>query len=86
MLISYLAERVTPIPFKNMQEFYDSDYILSQPRGTSLWDSFEYGNVFWKKIHEDKMEPSGDGTGINGLELLLMDEEMAIYRNVYELV
>ena len=76
MLISYLAQRVTPIPFTNMQELYDSDYILATAPGTSNYDSFKFGNELWKKIYKDKLEPI---PGAEWVEYLLMDAKKAVY-------
>ena len=79
MLISYLAKRVTPLPFTNMQELYDSDYRLATGPGTSNWDSFEFGNDLWKKIHKEKLEPIYQ---TEQLEYVLKDTENAAYRNM----
>ena len=76
MLISYLAQRVTPIPFTNMQELYDSDYILSTTPGTSNFDSFKFGNEVWKKIYKDKLEPIPKA---EQAEYVLMDAKKAVY-------
>ena len=57
MLISHVAMRVSRIPFNNMQELYDSDYKFATCPGTSVWDSFKYGNALWQRIYKDKMEP-----------------------------
>ena len=76
MLISYLAQRVTPIPFTNMQELYDSDYILAVPPGTSQYDSFKYGNELLKKIYKEKLEPVPNA---KWAEYLLGDTNKAVY-------
>ena len=81
MLISYLAQRVTRVPFNNMEEFYDSDYRLSTLPGSSYWDSFEFGNELWRKIHKNKLEPVIEKDRI---EYLLKDEENALYSNIFE--
>ena len=79
MLISYLAQRVTPIPFTNMQELYDSDYILATTPGTSNYDSFKYGNELWKKIYKDKLEQVPKAKHV---EYVLSDTKKAVYANV----
>ena len=79
MLISYLAQRVVKIPFYNMQEFYDSDYILATTPGSSFWNAFENGNQLWKKIHKDKLQPI---IKAKQMEYLLGDEENALYGNI----
>ena len=38
MLISYLAKIVTPVPFSNMLELYNSDYQLTTLGGSALVD------------------------------------------------
>ena len=57
MLISHVAMRVSRIPFNNMQELYDSDYKFATCPGTSVWDSFKYGNALWQRIYKDRLEP-----------------------------
>ena len=79
MLISYLSLRVVKIPFYNMQEFYDSDYILATTPGSSFWDAFENGNELWKKIHKEKLQPI---IKAKQMEYVLMDEENALYGNI----
>ena len=81
MLISYLAQRVIQIPFNNMQEFYESDYRLSTPPGTSNWDAFEFGNELWRRIHQNKLEPINEQERV---EYLLKGDETAHYGNIYE--
>ena len=40
-----------------MQELYDSDYKFNTAPGTSIWDSFKYGNTLWQRIYKEKLEP-----------------------------
>ena len=60
-----------------MQEFYDSDYTLTTQPGSSNWDSFEFGDELWKKIHKDKLEPVAKEKHI---EFLFKEARNAIYR------
>ena len=83
MLISYLAQRVTPMPFTNMQELYDSDYILGASPGSSNYDSFKYGSELWKKIYKDKLEPVPKPKHI---EYVLSDTKKAVYKNMPSIV
>ena len=77
MLISYLAQRVIPIPFTNMQELYDSDYILATAPGTTNYESFKFGNELWKKIYKDKLEPIPRAKQV---EYVIRDAKKAVYR------
>ena len=81
MITSYLAMRVTRVPFRNMQELYESDYRLSTEIGTSNWDAFKHGNKLWKQIYREKLEPI---TREKSLGYLLMDVKNALYANIYE--
>ena len=79
MLISYLAQRVIPIPFTNMQELYNSDYRLANNPGSSAWDSFKFGNKLLKEIYLRKMDPV---PAQKQIKHLLMDAKNAAYMDL----
>ena len=92
MLMSYLAMRVTQMPFHNMQELYQSDYKLTTVPGSSYWDAFKYGDELWQQIFKDNLQPFQRYNEIHAtsdakthLEWLLLDLKNAAYRNYYDL-
>ena len=56
MLISYLAVRVTPLPFRDLSGLYASDYSLFVYPGSGVWDSFRFGSQLRQNIFKDKLE------------------------------
>ena len=90
MLISHVAMRVTQMPFKNMQELYDSDYKFLAPPGTSNWDAFKNGDALWQTIFKAKLEPFEEdyklqnlNDKMNHVEWLLSDDKNAAYINYF---
>ena len=57
MLISYLATRVTPLPFRDLRGLYKSDYSLFVYPGSAVWDTFRYGSQLRQDIFKAKLEP-----------------------------
>ena len=57
MLISYLAARVTPLPFRDLRGLYESDYSLYVYPGSAVWDTFKFGGPLRQSIFKDKLEP-----------------------------
>ena len=57
MLISYLATRVTPLPFHDLRGLYESDYSLYVYPGSAVWDTFKFGSPLRQNIFKDKLEP-----------------------------
>ena len=57
MLISYLATRVTPLPFRDLKGLLDSDYSLFVYPGSAVWDTFRYGSQLRQDIFKAKLEP-----------------------------
>ena len=91
MLLSYLAMRVTRMPFNNIQELYDSTFVLITRPGSSFWDAFRFGDELWQKIYKEKLEPFQDyiklhtNTKENQVKWLLLGNENALYKNYFEL-
>ena len=81
MLISYLAKRVTSIPFSNMQELHKSDYRFTTVPGSAFSDAFKNGDELWQLIYREKLQFYDDiGDGAEGfLDWLLLDPENAVY-------
>ena len=92
MLMSYLAMRVTHLPFHNMQQLYQSDYQLTTVPGSAFWDAFKYGDELWQQIFRDKLKPFEDYNKIHAttdatthIKWLLTDLENAAYRNYFDI-
>ena len=91
MLMSYLAMRVTRVPFTSMQECYDSDFTLSTRPGTTFWAAFENGDELWQKIYNEKLKMFEEyhklhsGTLENQVKWLLLDNENAAYTNYFDI-
>ena len=92
MLMSYLAMRVTRLPFHNMQQLYHSDYKLTTVPGSAFWDAFKYGDDLWQQIFKDKLQPFEDYNHIHAtsdantqISWLLQDLKHAAYRNYFDI-
>ena len=91
MLMSYLAMRVTRMPFNNIQELYESTFTLTTVPGSSFWDSFKYGDDLWQRIYKEKLEAFEEynifhtSTKEKHIQWLLLNQENAAYRNYYEI-
>ena len=91
MLLSYLAMRVTKMPFNNIQELHDSTFVLITLPGSSFWDAFRFGDELWQTIYKEKLEPFEDynklhtSTKENQVKWLLLGNKNALYTNFYEL-
>ena len=59
-MISYLATRVTPLPFRDLRGLYKSDYSLFVYPGSAVWDTFRYGSQLRQDIFKAKLEPYED--------------------------
>ena len=83
MLISYLAKIVTPIPFSNMLELYNSDYQLTTLGGSYFVDVFRYGDELWQLIYREKMELTNKycNSPNQCVDMVLMDPKNAAYFN-----
>ena len=84
MLISYLAKIVTPVPFSNMLELYNSDYQLTTLGGSALVDVFRYGDELWQLIYREKNMELANKNCISRsqcLDWVLMDPKNAAYFN-----
>ena len=59
MLISYLAQRVTVIPFDSIPKLVaDTDFKISLMPGTSFEDVFKTAtDPYWQKAWNDRIEP-----------------------------
>ena len=92
MLMSYLAMRVTILPFHNMQQLYRSDYKLTTVPGSAFWDAFKYGDDLWKRIYRDKLKPFEEYNKIHAtsdvnrhINWLLLDVKNAAYLNYFDI-
>ena len=83
MLISYLAKIVTPVPFSNMLELYNSDYQLTTLGGSALVDVFRYGDELWQLIYREKFELTNKYCNSTDqcVDMVLMDPKNAAYFN-----
>ena len=59
MLISYLAQRVSEIPFKDISTLVTkTDFKIALRQGTSFEDAFKTAtDPFWQKAWIDRVEP-----------------------------
>ena len=89
--MSYLAMRVTRMPFTNMNELHTSDYKLTTAPGSAYWDAFKYGDDLWQRIYRDKLQPFEEYNNIHAgilshhIDWILLDFKNAAYRNYYEI-
>ena len=90
MLISYLATRVTPIPFGSLEELLASSYAFYAMPGSSHWSAFKNGDGIWSQIYDEKLAPyEGDyvkfaKTGQEPINLILQDSNMALWANYFK--
>ena len=88
MLISYLARRVTVIPFDSIPKLVaDTDFKISLMPGTSFEDVFKTAtDPYWQKAWNDRIEPfladykSYYGNSINlAINLLQTTKDPVLY-------
>ena len=90
MLISYLATRVTPIPFGSLEELRDSSYSFYAIPGSSHWSAFKNGDGVWREIYEEKLAPfeaeyvqlaKGEQQPV---DVILRDSSTALWANYFK--
>ena len=90
MLISYLATRVTPIPFRSLKELRDSSYSFYAIPGSSHWSAFKNGAGVWREIYEGKLAPFEDEyvemarSDRQPVDVILQDSGMALWANYFK--
>ena len=90
MLISYLATRVTPIPFSSLEELRESSYSFYATPGSSHWSAFKNGSDIWSQIYSEKLAPHERQyvdfakTGQDPTNLILQDSNMALWANYFK--
>ncbi len=57
MLISYLSNYETHLPFTDLEGLLESSYSFYTEPGTSYWDAFKQSNHHvWRNLYEKKLE------------------------------
>ena len=84
MLVSYLATRVTVLPFTNVETLVkNSNYKIVVNPGSLSEDIFRYAtNPFWNEAWTSRIEPylgSYDGNSNDRMNYILNDASAALY-------
>ena len=86
MLISYLATRITVLPFYSIETLIkNTDYKIAMLPGSSYEDSFRYTtNPVWKQAFKQRIEPYLDqysAAGENIMDFVTNHTDYALWND-----